>query len=215
MDLNIFRGRRPALRVLFLCAAALVLFTGQANAAVIASVLADNLLDNTGLLLGAGPSTLAIEFTTPVEYRGVTISGHYRDFMHPSTLTAWLTTRIGPDFTVTDQLATTTLDPGPAFDALTPVFSGLTLPAGTYYFVVTGTRWLDARGSSSNPFHVVTAPGVSFQELTASGSGPTGVDFGTSALNWNFEITEGTPEPAGFALVTLGLAGIMAWSRKR
>ncbi len=201
-------------RILFVCAAVVVLLTGQANAGVIASVLADDLLDNTGVMLGVSPLTLAIEFTTPAEYRGVRISGHYRDVMHPSTLTAWLTTRIGPDFTVADQLATTTLDPGSSFDTLTTLFSGLTLPAGTYYVVVAGTQWLDARGSPSNPFHVVLAPGVSYRQLIANGSGPSGVDFGTSSFNWNFEITEGTPEPTGFALVALGLAGIAALSRK-
>jgi hypothetical protein len=177
------------------------------------------------LLLGFDHTTVDIQFTLPVGYDNVTIFGAYWDFYGSGDyLTAWLTTQIGPGTTVADERATTTLDPGAAYTSLTTVLSGLTLPAGTYNFVVTGTQYLDDEYSGGNSYTTVEAPGVSFQDFVTDGSMPgyyyaypAASTFSSDSRNWNFQITGDpmAPEPTSFAMGALGCLGALGWSWSR
>ena len=55
----------PVSRRVLLCTSTLLLSLRPAQAGTIASLLAENLASNTGVLLGLNPDTIAIEFTTP------------------------------------------------------------------------------------------------------------------------------------------------------
>jgi hypothetical protein len=86
-------------------------------------------------------SFAAASWTTTSAYSNVSIAAEVECVVCgiPSTITAYLTTAIGPSETVADQIATytDTVSTGvgvpPELDTL---FSGLTLGAGTYYLVL-------------------------------------------------------------------------------
>jgi hypothetical protein len=76
------------------------------------------------------------------------------------TVDAWLTTSVGPGTTAADVVTSTTLNfPGfPA--AMTPIFSGLSLPAGTYYLTLYNAASTSGAWSATDAPAITTAAGA-------------------------------------------------------
>jgi hypothetical protein len=137
--------------------------------------------------------------------------------------TAFLTTQVGPGTTAADQVATGTFNFADAasFNTLVnvPVFSGLTVNAGTYYLVLVGVDVYD--GISVNPSSTyTTAPGSSVGTLTyTSGTdvnslyAPASTFSSANTLGTPFLTVTGdlsptsVPEPSTALLFLAGLGG--------
>jgi hypothetical protein len=122
---------------------------------------------------GAGNDTLAASWTTSGAYTDVSIAAEVGCYQcNGLTLTAYLTTAIGPLETVADQLATssftTDFSAPPGLPEMDTLFSGLSLSAGTYYLVLNDPSgagpgyWLGAGTPTVN-----TGPDVTFDGDTA------------------------------------------------
>src|SRR5207248_1460146 len=111
------------------------------------------------------PSQLMlIQFTLGANYSNVTISASLTTFTSGESGTAFLTNQVGPGTTLVNQLATTnfTFALAQNFTTLTkvPLFSGLTLKAGTYNLVFSSA--FSDTGISRNPSATyATAAGTS------------------------------------------------------
>jgi hypothetical protein len=81
---------------------------------------------------------LMASWNSAVPISGVSISGEFGGDNSGATLTAILTSRIGPGTTRASQIATVTITPSSLDSPGTKLFSGLTLPAGSYYLVLAG-----------------------------------------------------------------------------
>jgi hypothetical protein len=147
-----------------------------------------------------------------------------------ASITAYLMNQIGPGTTVANQIATTTFTPTTAPETDT-LFTNLSLPAGTYYLVVTGN-------SSNNQGWAANNTSDTLEEGSTVTSAYTGVvnvipgnSHGTpnayapasSFYNTTSEITEfgesilvsTAPEPTTLALVGISLFALGAFSRRR
>jgi hypothetical protein len=147
-------------------------------------------------------------FSTSSAYANVTISALISG---PATETvdAWLTTSVGPGTTAGDVITSTSLN-FPGFPAtLTPIFSGLALPAGTYYLTLynpsntngswsaTATPVITAAPGATHVFsgyHIELSPPTAFapEEIYAALSG--------QATHLIYDVsTAAIPEPGTFA----------------
>jgi hypothetical protein len=131
--------------------------------------------------------------------------------------TAYLTTQIGPGTSVANQIASAPFPSTPAFTD-TNLFSGLTLPAGTYYLVInvnTAGGW-DTTSSATT----TTAPGVSgngFYVNADTNAYPPAETYSANSIILLYSVT-GTlvPEPSTAIafLVGGGMLGALAWRKK-
>jgi hypothetical protein len=150
------------------------------------------------------------------------------DSSSPS-LSAYLTTAIGPTETAADEIAGIMLDPA-AENETDTLFSGLTLGPGTYYLVLTGGA-SDSTESvwwgTDTPTAATTGDGVTFggdafaamgMGLGVNGNYPPASDFNNApGLGLLFDVTgDATPEPSSFSLILIGgPAGFWLWKRRR
>jgi PEP-CTERM motif len=169
---------------------------------------------------GVSPGN-AISFTTTSVFTDVTISALlYSSSGDPGTgsATVYLTDSIGAGTTTANEIARATLTDLPVlFSTSTPevVFTGLTLPAGTYYVIeasdtgsAVGADW----GEPEFPVET-TAPGVTIHtDLIAnslasySPASAFGADTGDG---FAFSITGSpVPEPSTWAMMMLGFASL-------
>jgi hypothetical protein len=210
--------------------AAMALAPGLATATTIVSITG---AEAQGLALGTQVD--AASWTSQNAYKNVTITADLQNlFESPFTGTAWIMTKIGSGANVTDQVATTSysfIPPNPINNETVTLFDGLSLPAGTYYLVISGPAsfqglaWL----STDNPFAhppptpiittdvgvvyggdwVATASGAFLPASNFVGALPFDLIFGVSGT------LAASPEPATFLTVGLALLGLVVlWNRR-
>ena len=194
----------------------------------------DTILSVSGPNYGPGAlgdaffQVLGSAWSTSASYADVTISVNLSGSRSSPPGTAFLMTRIGPGTTTTSEIARTAFRAeGP--DASITMFRGLSMPAGTYYLVLSSSSTASDLGwwSAFNPL-VETAPGT--QRLgdvvarlnRAIGPAdlmypPASVFDGPSPiqsfpLKLNVTGSE-VPEPTIGTLVPIGILGILGLRR--
>ncbi len=166
---------------------------------------------------------LTVGFSTVQDYANVRISAEING-LTTSQYTAYLTTDIGPGTTVADEFASTTQNlPGFGIP-LTPIFTGLTLPAGTYYLTLFNSMDTSGGWSSTGAPVISTAPGAShnFSGYFITNDNPLPyppaaayVDLLEEAGRTLIYRVEAVPEPGTIGMVGLALAGAIAAMRRR
>ena len=210
-----------AVAMLFCCALA-------AHATPIVSV--------TGVPTGAAAAgqqqILSAGFTLGQNYAGVSISAEIGGITTQS-VTAYLTTQIGPGTTVANEIASTTIGlPGPG-PVLTPIFTGLNLAAGSYYLTLfhptdTGGSWYHssaatvgtAPGSSHDfdGYYITNYPGVALPAYAPSATFVPLMSFANPPQNSDFLYlveTAEIPEPTTSALAGIALLALATLRRAR
>ena len=143
---------------------ALSLAASLAGAATLASVSGAN----SGLILGPanGNVVVDIQFTLPREYDNVTVAASLMGNSANSVVDAYLTNQVGPGTTAVNVFASNTglALPNNSQYAMTTLFSGPNLPAGTYHLVFGGTSGTPNLGYTPTPppAPVTLAPGVTY-----------------------------------------------------
>jgi hypothetical protein len=168
------------------------------------------------LSLGSGHQALVASWSSTSAYSGVNVS--FQSNFGPFAGTAYLMTQIGPGTTSAQQIAVASYSATSSTPALTSLFSGLTLGAGTYYLVLTSTS---AGGwdtpYTAGPAVVSLAPGVTrgAQFIVNDGSGVPDLSYFpassfsalTTFYDLEFEVTGSlVPEPSRLLLLGVGLA---------
>jgi hypothetical protein len=193
-------------------------------------IITTNGTPNTGS--GIDPSQfMVLQFTLGSNYNNVAISAALASFASGDSGTAFLTNQIGPGTTVANQLATTNFNFALVSDLTTlvdvPLFSGLTLNAGTYDVVLTGPSPINDLISRNQSATYTTAAGAS----VATGFANTGnIDTtyspastftleGDTGLPLFFTVTGNqpntVPEPSYAVLLLAGLgAMLLRWRRR-
>jgi hypothetical protein len=202
--------------------------------ATVAVVQADTIITVTGGSSAQGISgsgTTAESWTSTGGFTGVTISVNIgtTDASNASG-TAWLMTQIGPGTTNSQQVATTSfVAPTVAnfFSSppLTTLFTGLSLPPGTYYLVLTSPSSSVAwqLGGSVTPGIGVTFQGAQSAFSGVNSSFPPASGFSANARTFGLQVTGApatspvTPVPSSLLLVLTGLAaaGLLLMRRIR
>jgi hypothetical protein len=169
----------------------------------------------------------AASWTTTSAYSNVSIAATVGAYVPPGTMTAYLTTAIGPTETVADQVATSTIPvgAGPEQDTF---FSGLNLGAGTYYLVLTSggvplDYWFGSNGAGGTTITTdtgVTYGGDYFVNPVIDGANPPASGFSYLGDNGvNFQVTGDSastvPEPGSISMVLIGIAGGLFLFRRR
>lgn len=154
----------------------------------------------------------AVSWTSSGPTTDVSISANVRYQTTVNTLNAYLTTSVGPGAAI---VASTTLTVANAGFADVQLFSGLSLNAGTYYLVLSGTQVVWAL--SSAPTVTTFAGVVNNPELFANGANgspdfvtpPNSVLVPTSTFTSDrhlYSVTgTPTPEPSTLAFAAAGL----------
>jgi len=157
-------------------------------------------------------------------YEGVSISFLGNGVSSTATGKAYLTTRIGSGTTVADQIASTTFTPSAGPPSPITLFSGLTLPADTYYLTVFADPGSQIAWAATNSPTTILGPGVSLNFSAADGENllalgsfapylpATEPGFGFQD-NLLLDVTS-VPEPSTPSmLVVCGLAAVF-WRRR-
>lgn len=152
-------------------------------------------------------------FSLGSSYSDVSISAPLGAVFAPFTVNAYLTTQIGPQATLSDQVAATSFTLSPLDDGWVTLFTGLNLPADDYYLIIATpiVNWVLA-----NPGTGVGAPG---NEYLGWGSTSKGAAYAPSSLFDSFEpptyglaplFEVSTPEPPGYVLCAAVLLCLIA-----
>ena len=134
-----------------------------------------------------------------------------------STFTAYLTNSLGPGTTAANEIASASFNKPFGDHTEVNLFNSLSLPAGTYYLVLSGTTMTVGWDYDTTP-SVTTAGGVTNNGADASfdtsPSYPPGRSFATDGDAYLFRVTgTAVPEPAIAINLFLGgaiLAGFFA-----
>jgi hypothetical protein len=192
----------------------LFLSSASAQVTVVSVTGSPSTCASTGGNLG-DPTTgivTAVSWSQTSGYSNVTISAALDDLDGP-TLTqfaAYLTTSIGPGTTAAQQIATanvTAPQVGSPTATLTTIFTGLTLPPGTYYLTIYGSVngpvlgpdcWTFSTGAPT----IVTAAGVAgltdLQVLGVAPYPPASLFHGVSGQDF-FQVTGTVIAPPAFS----------------
>lgn len=176
----------------------------------------------------------AVSWTQAQTYDNVSISVNVDNSPAPGTVAgtpgnAYLMTAIGPGTTTASEVASTvfTFPPSPS-SGLTSLFSGLDLPAGTYYLVlgVSSTQNYGTWWWASTAPTTTLGPGVS--GVTDYDAGSAGLDYSFNpnspfvsfpgyfgALNLSITGSSPVPEPSSVPVGVLALALLFLLSRQR
>jgi hypothetical protein len=163
----------------------------------------------------------------------VSIQAVVGEFGAGSSITAYLMNQVGPGTTTGNQIATTTFTPGSSFETDT-LFSGLFLPAGSYYLVLTGNAtnnqgWgfvnsgtdpITTAATVSSPVAGVVnvIPGNSHGTPDAYAPASTffSTTFELSSFGQSVLVQTATPAPEPGTLATAGvLLGALGWWKRR
>jgi hypothetical protein len=209
----------------------LLVFTSGAFANTIYSVTGPGYTTGGSASIGGGDNdVLETSWTTLGAYSDVSVAAEVGCYQCAGlTITAYLTTVIGPSATVADQIASYTYitGEGPEIDTL---FASLTLGSGTYYLTLSAPSgglgyWLGA-GSPT----VTTDTGVTANGNGAGGGEGTLIYPPSSGFFLSLPLTSpqaflvqvtgdavsaATPEPGSIGLLTGGLAGLWLLKRRR
>jgi hypothetical protein len=133
-------GSKP-FHTLMLAGVLALALTGVAQAVPIASISGpDNPFGSLpGLSIGSGRAT---QWQSSLAFTDVTVTADLSSFIGiPGSVTAYLTTRVGPGTTTADEVAHATVTLPDFFDASHTVtlFSGLDLGPANYYLSIVGT----------------------------------------------------------------------------
>jgi hypothetical protein len=169
----------------------------------------------------------AISWTQTGSYSSVDILANIANTssIATTTATAYLMTQIGAGTTAADEVVgpvTASVTGNPGLNAMTTIFSGLTLGPGTYYLVLDPNS-TDFHWDLTIPPVVATDSGVtagpSVATNTVAGFPPAST-FGSESFSFIYEVTgtagtgTSTPEPSTAVMLIIGVAAIAAW-RKR
>jgi hypothetical protein len=136
---------------------------GEINADTILNVAGPN---NWPISPAANPDQsgnhtfLVASWTQTIEYTGVDISFVGNGISPTATGTAYLTTSMGGGTTVADQIAITTFSAPAAQSSLISLFSGLTLPANSYYLMIFADPGSEIAWDATSPSTATTTLGV-------------------------------------------------------
>lgn len=140
-----------------------------------------------------------------------------------STINSWLTTSIGPAFTINNVIGWDVFYPK-TIDETDTLFSGLNLDAGTYYLVMSGgsTTATESQWYGTN-FDYTTVQtgsvylGTSYSQsnsLPQLNDAPVVSEKSLNNLNMNFTVTN-APEPTSMGLAMLGSVAALWAARKK
>jgi hypothetical protein len=207
-----------------------LVFAGEISAGTILDVAGPN---NWPISPAANPDQfgnhayLVASWTQTIEYSGVDISLRGNGISSTATGTAYLTTSMGGGTTVADQLAVTAFTAPAAPSSWISLFSGLTLPANSYYLMIFADPGSVIAWDATSPDSATTTLGIGVT-LTSSflydglalvalvGSyapyPPATVGFGFQD-NLIINVT-GVPEPSSLTLMAgAALASLVLWRR--
>jgi len=193
------------------------------------SLHADTVIQTTGVsnpptIGGSVDAIIAQSWTTSIPYQNVSISAEIGGDSSGS-ITAYLTDLIGPTATVANEIASpVTVSSLSQPHALTLLFSGLSLPAQTYYLVLSGptgstqywisgtTTTLGSGVTTTTEYCSNNIPGNLCQGDNPAF--PPGSTFFHDTLHMDITVTgdSSVPEPFSWVLVSVGLAGLI-WRR--
>jgi hypothetical protein len=172
----------------------------------------------TGELGGSFEVVIEVGWTAASAYTNVSISAQVGG-LPPDSITAYLTTAIGATATSATEVTTPFTFSPATDDESDTLFSGLSLPAGTYFLVLygsfTGTQgWVSTTSPTvmtdtrvnANPAHVASEGNGSPDNVY-----PPGSTFATIIENnLIFTVTgSSVPEPSSMVLALSGLAGLL------
>jgi hypothetical protein len=222
-------GKSRLLGSLLLGFAAVLSLASGAFAGTIVSVTGTG---DANFTLGGSDQDEVLEssWTTLGTYFDVSIAADVgaNDSSSPS-ISAYLTTGIGPTETGADLIQGITFDPS-TDNEIDTLFSGLTLGPGTYYLVLIGgdldstesVWWGTDAGTAATTGAGVTFGGDGFAAngvgLGVNGTYPPASDFNSApGMGLLFQVTGDTaPEPGSFSLILIGgPAGLWLWRRRR
>lgn len=186
----------------------------------------EQLFNNTGST-GRSNALFAVSWAQTGTFTNVSIFANINDGPGNGTATgtAYLMNQIGAGTTAANEVVspvTASVNGNPGLNAMTTIFSNLTLGPGTYFLVINPTDTLLDWDETSS-VGVTEDPGVtggaSETAGTVAGFAPASA-FTTNAFSLIYEVT-GTPsaqstapEPTSIATLFLGL-GALAFTRKR
>jgi hypothetical protein len=199
---------------------------GLLFAAASPSLRADTLIQTTGVsnapTIGGSPDAIIAQpWTTSLNYQNVSISA---EIGGTGSITAYLTNLIGPTATVANDVTSPVTVSSLALPhGLTLLFSGLSLPAGTYYLVLSGPTgtspgWISGTTTTLGAGVTTTTEYCSNNLgtgcLADNPAFPPGSTFAHDTLNMDITVTgdSSAPEPFSWVLVSVGLAGLI-WRR--
>jgi hypothetical protein len=188
---------------------------------------ADTILTISGPIIGgAAASGESVGFTTSTPFPDVTISALLSNGGFPMGIgAAYLTTSVGSGTTIADEIAQVDINLGCSLCAQDVVlFSGLDLPAGTYWLTFGGPE-APTSGLSigfSSPAVVQAIAGVSFlgDYVVSDGTGPfppgssTVTNYTANDAFPDFSVST-VPEPSGLGFTLAGLVILGTWGLTR
>jgi len=195
-----------------------VLFAGSASSATLFQVTG-----TAGNAWNASTTqVLYATWTQSASFTGVDISALLSG---SGTATAVLSNQIGAGTTVGNVITSTTLS-YPVSATLTPLFSGLSLGAGTYYLIIGGTgvgSWPQANPETLTTDPSVSATGYGFCNTSGSGSCNFGFTPASTFVSFNLAsqllITvnpaSGVPEPTTAATAAIALLVLAVFGKFR
>jgi len=172
-----------------------------------------------------GVAGIAAGWSTPVPLQDVRITALLTNGLAPpASGTAFLTTSIGPGTTLAQLVAQTavTVSCSVCLQEVT-LFTGLNLPAGTYWISFTKPSDSFLSWALSNPAVISTSAGAQYLGFAYLNGGYDPFPAGNSflippdpdiwTLGYDFSVTT-VPEPASLYLFIAGFAAILAKRRR-
>jgi hypothetical protein len=162
-----------------------------------------------------------VSWNQAIGYDGVSISFQGTGISSTATGTAYLMTSMGPGTTIADQVATTAFSELPGESSTISLFSGLDLPAGSYYLMILADpssqlEWDAANYPDANTtlgqgvsLTFPAADGKILAGLTPYAPYPPATDFLVGFQDDLLVDVSSAPEPGILSmLVVCGLAGL-------
>jgi len=199
-----------------------VAFVGEINAGTILNVAGPN---NWPISPAANEPDnhiyLVASWTQTIEYSSVDIAFRGNGISSTATGMAYLTTRMGNGTTAADQVALTSFNAPGAPSSWISLFSGLALPANSYYLMIFADPGSVIAWDATDPSTATTSLGTGvtltasllYDGLLLSGAYapyPPATDGFGFQDNLIINVTS-VPEPSTLAFMAGALAGLVLW----